>query len=189
MPEHHHPPLPHLLSHNGQRPSGGLSRRAMLGVSAAGASTLMLAACTKAASPDSPTVTTPAAASAPGTDASTSGAETSSAATIEDPTSAPASPSSTAKVLSALSAVAVGAAIAAKGADGGDIIIIHPDANTVKAFSAICPHQGCTVPPTFACPCHGSVFDKTTGARISGPAPKGLTAVPVTISGTNIVAG
>jgi Rieske Fe-S protein len=153
----------------------------MLGYSAAGASTLMLAACTKAPSPDSPTVTTTAAA---GTAASSSSAETSAAAS-----SAAASPTSTAKVLSALSAVAVGSAIAAKGSDGGDIIIIHPDANTVKAFSAICPHQGCTVPPSFTCPCHGSVFDKTTGARIAGPAPKGLTTVPVTISGTNIVAG
>lgn len=49
---------------------------------------------------------------------------------------------------------------------------------TVTAFAAACPHLGCSVQwvpeaERFECPCHDGVFAKE-GARISGPAPRGL---------------
>ena len=53
------------------------------------------------------------------------------------------------------------------------------------AFDARCPHQGCIVAfvsaqDGFACPCHQSHFD-AQGRRLSGPAPRGLTPMPVTV--------
>ena len=39
------------------------------------------------------------------------------------------------------------------------------------------------------CPCHGSVFNATTGAVVNGPASRPLPAVKVTLSGEDIVAG
>lgn len=48
----------------------------------------------------------------------------------------------------------------------------------VTAFSAVCPHLGCSVNVAeknagFACPCHTSAFDGE-GKRKSGPAPRDL---------------
>jgi Rieske Fe-S protein len=34
---------------------------------------------------------------------------------------------------------------------------------------------------SFACPCHGSVFDGRTGAVLSGPATQGLPAIPIKV--------
>ena len=48
----------------------------------------------------------------------------------------------------------------------------------VLAFSAVCPHLGCSINATgeggaFACPCHTSAFDPD-GKRKSGPAPRDM---------------
>jgi len=49
----------------------------------------------------------------------------------------------------------------------------------VRAFSAVCPHLGCSVNAAaeagagFACPCHTSAFD-AEGKRKSGPSPRDL---------------
>jgi glycine/D-amino acid oxidase-like deaminating enzyme/nitrite reductase/ring-hydroxylating ferredoxin subunit len=50
--------------------------------------------------------------------------------------------------------------------------------NTLKAFSAVCPHLGCIVQwnadeKSFDCPCHGSRFD-SGGTVINGPSPTDL---------------
>ncbi len=48
--------------------------------------------------------------------------------------------------------------------------------DAVTAFSAVCPHLGCGVEAAgegFACPCHGSRFDRD-GHVLGGPAPRGL---------------
>jgi len=55
----------------------------------------------------------------------------------------------------------------------------------LEVVSAVCPHLGCQVPwsaekNAFLCPCHGSVF-APDGARISGPAPRGLDSLQSTI--------
>lgn len=94
--------------------------------------------------------------------------------------------------LAKLSDIKVGEAIAATGPDGGKIIIARPTQDTVAAFSAICTHQGCAVVPAgqqLDCPCHGSTYNATTGAVITGPAPRPLPTVAVKLSGDDIVAG
>ncbi|EWT05521.1 iron sulfur protein [Intrasporangium chromatireducens Q5-1] len=80
--------------------------------------------------------------------------------------------------------------------DGGKVIvdarvvITQPAQGTFKAFTAICPHAGCEVTDivqnVIYCPCHGSTFDASTGARIAGPTPTGLTPLSVTVSGGTI---
>lgn len=55
-------------------------------------------------------------------------------------------------------------------------------AHNNQVVSAICPHEGCEVSwdqgaNRFACPCHESYF-AADGARISGPARRGLDALP-----------
>ena len=59
----------------------------------------------------------------------------------------------------------------------------------LQVLSAICTHLGCVVPwddkrKEFACPCHTALYARD-GARISGPQPRGLDALPTKIeSGT-----
>jgi menaquinol-cytochrome c reductase iron-sulfur subunit len=54
--------------------------------------------------------------------------------------------------------------------------------DVVHAFSAVCPHLGCSVNAvadgggSFACPCHTSAF-APDGQRTSGPAPRNLDAL------------
>lgn len=68
--------------------------------------------------------------------------------------------------------------------------VLQLDAGDFTAYSAICPHQGCTVDfvsaaDGFACPCHQSRFD-AQGERIAGPAPRGLTPIAVTVDGDDV---
>lgn len=55
-------------------------------------------------------------------------------------------------------------------------------ASSNQVVSAICPHEGCEVlwdgqRNQFSCPCHESHF-AADGARLSGPAPRGLDPLP-----------
>jgi len=58
------------------------------------------------------------------------------------------------------------------------IVVTQPESGVYKAFTAICPHQGCLVDQVveneIVCPCHGSRFTPT-GGIISGPATDFLT--------------
>jgi Rieske Fe-S protein len=73
--------------------------------------------------------------------------------------------------------------------DGGGVIVhgvvVTRTGQDVHAFSAVCTHQGCEVNKVsdgkIDCPCHGSVFDASTGAVVAGPAPSPLPAVAVTV--------
>lgn len=73
------------------------------------------------------------------------------------------------------------------------LLIVQPVAGTFKAYNAACPHQGVKVSApkdgVASCPAHASTFAIADGARLSGLANRGLTAVPITIEGTDIVAG
>jgi Rieske Fe-S protein len=154
----------------------GISRRGVLAVGAAGLAGVALAACSQAPAPDDPTVRGPASSGPSGTGSAESG-------------SAP-SGSGSAKPLAQLSAIPVGGAVSATGPDGAPLIIARPTSDTVAAFSAICTHQNCTVQPAgkqLDCPCHGSVYNADTGAVISGPAPRPLPSVPVTLSGDDVL--
>jgi thiosulfate dehydrogenase (quinone) large subunit len=70
---------------------------------------------------------------------------------------------------------------------GDPSLVIRPSSDTFLAFDAVCPHAGCTVryvgtQDLFACPCHGSEFNGQSGAVVRGPAPRGLTTIPVAVA-------
>jgi thiosulfate dehydrogenase (quinone) large subunit len=73
---------------------------------------------------------------------------------------------------------------------GADILIRETD-GSLKAFSAVCTHAGCTVGyqgGQIVCPCHGGVFSATTGQVISGPPPAPLAPRKVAESNGEIYA-
>jgi len=56
-----------------------------------------------------------------------------------------------------------------------------------RVLSAVCPHLGCSVQwndakGQFVCPCHSGVFT-ADGTLVSGPPPRGLDELDVTIDG------
>jgi Rieske Fe-S protein len=73
--------------------------------------------------------------------------------------------------------------------DGGGVIVdgvvVTRAGAKLRAFSAVCTHQGCTVNRVsdgkIDCPCHGSVFDASTGAVVAGPAPSPLPPVAISV--------
>jgi len=73
------------------------------------------------------------------------------------------------------------------------ILVSQPSKGVFKAFDATCPHQGITVEPPvdtgrpFMCPGHNSTFKLADGGRISGPAPRGLKAIPVKVKDGYVV--
>lgn len=140
-----------------------LSRRSLLVLGGAG-SALALAAC----APSGDTATT-------GTDAA------------EPDSGTPSAP----EQVATLAEIPVGGGIAVMvGRD--PVLLSQPTAGEVVAFSAVCPHQGCTVAPAssgFECPCHQSQFDGTTGDVLDGPSPRGLDQVTVTVDGEAVFVG
>ncbi len=72
-------------------------------------------------------------------------------------------------------------------------VALGRDAKGFYAHSLDCPHLGChpawdQAQHRFLCPCHGSVF-APDGARLSGPAPRGLPHVALELtSGDNLLA-
>lgn len=71
------------------------------------------------------------------------------------------------------------------------VVVTQPVEGTFKAFDSTCPHQGCAVAMVtddgIVCPCHGSVFDASTGERRSGPAQAGLTPRTVAVNGEHLI--
>lgn len=64
------------------------------------------------------------------------------------------------------------------------LFVLH-DQTGYWIISAVCTHLGCTVAPKefgFACPCHGSVYDRD-GNVTGGPAPKALAWYPLSQAG------
>ena len=71
------------------------------------------------------------------------------------------------------------------------VIVVHTAQGGVKAYSAVCTHLGCIVNwqssrGFIQCPCHDGRFNPVTGAVISGPPPRPLSPVPVSIEGGKI---
>lgn len=71
------------------------------------------------------------------------------------------------------------------------VVITQPAEGEVKAFTAVCPHQGCLVSEVvdneIICACHGSRFSAVDGAVIAGPAQQGLEPAGVAVEGGSVV--
>ncbi|MCP2258608.1 Ferredoxin subunit of nitrite reductase or a ring-hydroxylating dioxygenase [Streptoalloteichus tenebrarius] len=74
---------------------------------------------------------------------------------------------------------------------GGRLLLVRPTEAEVRAFDPTCPHLGTLVSEpakgVVTCPTHGSEFDAASGALRRGPAPQGLTAVPVAVRDDQVV--
>ncbi|MGQ5261254.1 Rieske (2Fe-2S) protein [Micromonospora sp. ZYX-F-536] len=71
------------------------------------------------------------------------------------------------------------------------VLVVQPEAGTFTAYDATCPHQGVRVGAprdgVITCPAHNSTFSAGDGARLGGPATRGLTEIPVRVDGTDIL--
>jgi cytochrome b6-f complex iron-sulfur subunit len=91
--------------------------------------------------------------------------------------------------LAQLDDVPVGRTTVVTSANGAPVALVRTETGVV-AHSAVCTHQGCAVAgagATLSCPCHGSVFDATTGAVQQGPADRPLPPIPVQVQGQAVV--
>jgi rieske iron-sulfur protein len=79
-----------------------------------------------------------------------------------------------------------------------ELVRIGEGNDGLVAFSAICTHLGCTVLAQLTeqgyipCPCHGSLFDPSQGAKpVGGPANRALPSLPISVDdqGTVIATG
>jgi cytochrome b6-f complex iron-sulfur subunit len=73
----------------------------------------------------------------------------------------------------------------------GRFFLIHGPGAIAAAYVK-CTHLGCTVPYAksenqFHCPCHGSLYDKSTALVIGGPAPRGLDLFNVSETATGAI--
>ena len=163
----------------------GTPRRALLGVAVATG-----ALCAGCGSNASTAKSSPSAPPNPAANSATTPADPPSTTD-----SASSSPSTTAGasgaapvVLSTTDHVPVGGGIILADRQ---IVLAQPTAGVIKAFTAVCTHAGCTVASVEAnliiCPCHGSRFHLADGSVANGPAAAPLAAVPVTVSGKQIV--
>jgi Rieske Fe-S protein len=72
------------------------------------------------------------------------------------------------------------------------IVVTRSATDDVRAFTAVCTHQGCTVDTVadgiIQCPCHGSRFDAGTGQVRRGPATRPLASVAVVVRSGEVFA-
>lgn len=68
---------------------------------------------------------------------------------------------------------------------GDESVIVVNVAGTVRAFRAVCTHEGCPLgwnaqQHLIRCPCHGGAYD-TSGHVVSGPPPAPLTELKAAV--------
>lgn len=90
------------------------------------------------------------------------------------------------------------ATVAAGGAHffqfrGKPAVVLQPRPGEYLALSAVCTHLGCVVQwqenkGEFLCPCHAGRF-APTGAVLSGPPPRPLEALPLAVTGDQLLVG
>lgn len=92
--------------------------------------------------------------------------------------------------LGALADIPVGGA---KYFEAQKVIVAQPSAGQVKAYSAICTHQGCAVNKIenglMICPCHMSAFKVADGSVQNGPATKPLQSASVKVENGQVMLG
>jgi Rieske Fe-S protein len=70
------------------------------------------------------------------------------------------------------------------------VVVTQPTAGEFKGFSSFCTHQSCQVSRvesgTIQCPCHGSMYSIVDGSVQSGPAPRPLPGVKLSVQGDQI---
>lgn len=76
---------------------------------------------------------------------------------------------------------------------GHPSVLVRQSPGEFLAFSAICTHLGCIIQwlpekTEFLCPCHAGRFSPG-GKVLGGPPPKPLDALPLTLSGDQILVG
>lgn len=76
---------------------------------------------------------------------------------------------------------------------GASAVLVKTVGGDLVALSAVCTHLGCIVQwvknkQHFLCPCHAGQF-ATDGSVLSGPPPKPLAKIPLSVSGGNITIG
>ena len=68
---------------------------------------------------------------------------------------------------------------------GQPAVLVRLQSGDFVAYSAVCTHQRCKVAyrnNQLACPCHGSVFNPTSGAEVvNGPAQLPLPEIPIEV--------
>lgn len=153
-----------------------ITRRAVLSLSGAGATAVVLAACSPGTDTGSPSVggSTDAASPAPSSEAPPASGGAASGTEVAK-----------------LADIPVGGSIDAKlGSD--PIVLAQPTAGEVVGFSAICTHQQCVVAAAkteYDCPCHQSRFDAATGEPFAGSkALTGLAKLTITVDGDAVLA-
>lgn len=77
--------------------------------------------------------------------------------------------------------------------DDESVVVTQPEEGVFKAFSAVCPHQGCQVSEVqnsaILCVCHGSSFSIADGSVLDGPAPSPLPEKKVTAEDGKLMLG
>ncbi len=70
------------------------------------------------------------------------------------------------------------------------VVLVREHNGVLKAFSAVCTHQGCTVDSiadgVITCPCHGSEYSAVNGAVIRGPAPLSLPTIAIVVRDNDV---
>ena len=98
-----------------------------------------------------------------------------------------ATPSPTGRALVPLAQIPIGGGIVLTATT---VVLTRSGDGALHAFSAVCTHQGCIVNSVqngqIVCPCHGSRYDAFTGAVVTGPAPRSLPPVSVTVQGGEV---
>jgi cytochrome b6-f complex iron-sulfur subunit len=74
------------------------------------------------------------------------------------------------------------------------VIVVNTQTGGLKAYSAICTHLGCIVAweeqrNLIHCPCHDGFFNPVTGAVISGPPPRALSAYELVVKEGKVLIG
>ncbi len=74
--------------------------------------------------------------------------------------------------------------------NAAQVIVVNVDGSTIRAFSSVCTHQGCSTNWAFSsglfeCTCHGSRFN-TSGQVVRGPAASNLPEYSVNRNGDTV---